>query len=65
MAKLPGGNAAVVEVSKLTRYLLDAGHPKGAAKAKFLQSFGFSSQRLEDARHAFLEHAREHDVSGV
>ena len=65
MAKLPGLDAAVVEDAKLTGYLLDAGHARGAAKAKFLLSFGFSVQRPDEARQAFLEHARQNDVSDM
>ena len=65
MAKLPGLDAAVVEDAKLTGYLLHAGHPKGAAKAKFLVSFGFSLLRLDEVREAFLAHARQNDVSGM
>ena len=65
VANLPNIDAAVVEDAKLTGYLLDAGHPKGAAKAKFLVSFGFSVQRPDEVREAFLEHAHRNDVSGV
>lgn len=65
MAKLPNIDAAFVDDAKLTGYLLDAGHPKGAAKAKLLASFGFSLLRPDEARQAFLEHARQNDISGV
>ncbi|MFM9938770.1 MAG: DUF6883 domain-containing protein [Hyphomicrobiaceae bacterium] len=65
MAKLPNIDAAVVEDAKLIDYLLNPAHPRGAAKARFLASFGFSSARPDEARAAFLEHARQHDVSGT
>lgn len=65
MAKLPNIDATIVADAKLTGYLLDSGHPKGAAKAKFLASFGFSLLRPDEVRQAFLEHARQNDVSGV
>ncbi len=65
MAKLPNIDAAIIEDGKLTGYLLDAGHPKGAAKAKFLVNFGFSVQRPDEVHEAFLEHARQNDVSSV
>ncbi len=63
MAKLPDLDAAVVEDGKLTGYLLDLSHPRGAAKARFLLAFGFAPERPDEARRAFLEHARQHDIS--
>lgn len=63
MAKLPDLDAAVVEDAKLTDYLLDLSHPRGAAKARFLMAFGFAPERPDEAREAFLEHARQHEVS--
>jgi hypothetical protein len=65
MAKLPVIDAAVVEDAKLTGYLLDPSHPRGAAKARFLITFGFAPERPDELRAAFLEHARQNDVSGV
>ena len=63
MAKLPAFGDAVVEDTKLTDYLLDLSHPRGAAKAQFLMAFGFSPERLDEAREAFLEHVRQNEVS--
>lgn len=63
VSKLPGIDAAVVEDAKLTEYLLNPAHPRGAAKAQFLAGFGFASDRPEAARQAFLEHARQHEIS--
>ncbi|MEZ5842770.1 MAG: hypothetical protein R3D27_03445 [Hyphomicrobiaceae bacterium] len=63
MAKLPNIDAAVVEDAKLVGYLLDLTHHRGAAKARFLAGFGFSAERPDEAREAFLEHARRHDVA--
>ena len=65
MAKLPAIDAAVVEDAKLTEYLLDLAHPRGAAKARFLIAFGFAPERPDEAREAFLEHALQNDVAGV
>lgn len=62
MVKLPNIDAAVIEDAKLIDYLLNPAHPWGAAKARFLESFGFSSARPDEARAAFQEHARRHDI---
>jgi hypothetical protein len=63
VAKLPNIDAAIVEDAKLTEYLLNPAHPRGAAKARFLARFGFDAAHPELARAAFLEHARQHDIS--
>jgi hypothetical protein len=63
VAKLPNFDAAIVEDAKLTEYLLDPAHPRGAAKANFLALLGFSPERPQQARDAFLEHARQYDFS--
>jgi hypothetical protein len=53
VAKLPNIDAVIVEDAKLTEYLLNPAHPRGAAKANFLARFGFSAERPEQAREAF------------
>jgi len=63
VAKLPNIEEAVVQDAKLTEYLLNPAHPRGAAKASFLARFGFDAGRPELARAAFLEHARQYDIS--
>ena len=48
--KLPGGNRAVTETSKIQDYLLSTSHPIGRFKARFFTSLGYTSndwQRLE------------------
>lgn len=62
MTKLPNIERAIVEDTKLANYLLALGHPRGAAKARFLMSFGFSPERPEELRAAFLAHAGQNDV---
>jgi hypothetical protein len=62
VAKLPHIDSAVVEDAKLTDYLLALHHPRGAAKARFLMSFGFSQDRPEALRAAFLAHAGQAEV---
>src|SRR5262249_40746814 len=48
MAQLPNIDRAVVSDDKLTGYLLNHAHPRGAAKARFLASFGFAVERLAE-----------------
>lgn len=40
--KLPNRERAVIELSKLTEYLLNIEHPRGGAKARLLIRFGYS-----------------------
>ena len=63
MAYLPEIDAAVVADAKLVDYLLNSAHPRGAAKARFLEAFGFSPLRPEELRRALLEHARQNEIS--
>ena len=64
MAKLPNIGAAVVEDAKLTDYLLNAEHPRGRAKARFLAGYGFTLTALPILRDALLAHAAANEVSG-
>ena len=41
--KLPAADRAVVELTKLTDYLLNAGHPDNGGKARFFEALGFSA----------------------
>jgi hypothetical protein len=48
--KIPNGDRAIIEPSKLTEYLLNIEHKRGGSKAKLLIQFGYSPenwQRLE------------------
>jgi hypothetical protein len=47
MAKLPNAHLAYVEPEKLSGYLLNSRHIRGAAKARFFATFGFSSASPE------------------
>jgi hypothetical protein len=40
---LPAADRAVVELTKMTEYLLNAGHPDNGGKARFFESCGFSA----------------------
>lgn len=48
--KIPRGDRAIIEQSKITEYLLNTEHERGGSKAKKLLRFGYSSdswQQLE------------------
>ena len=63
--KLPNAEQALVEDAKLVGYLLNPDHPHGVHKARYLGRFGFTSDDLDTARSALLEHGRSHDVARV
>jgi hypothetical protein len=63
MAKLPNIEQALVEDAKLTAYLLNPAHPRGAAKARFLMSFGFTASEWRRLRDAIIEHARDNEIA--
>lgn len=65
MAKLPNIDAAFVEDAKLTDYLLNPAHSRGAAKSRFLESFGFSRSDLSVLRDALVAHATANDVASA
>jgi hypothetical protein len=65
MAKLANIEAAVVEDAKLDGYLLNPAHPRGAAKARFLESFGFTRSDLAVLRDALTAHATANDVASA
>jgi hypothetical protein len=61
--KLPGGAAAIVEVSKLRNYCLDPYHPRGRHKARvFLSALGMGQDDAELFRAALLHAARDEDA---
>jgi hypothetical protein len=60
--KLPNADLAIVERDKLIDYLLNAVHPKGASKARFFESFGFSVYDWGVLSESLRQHARENEV---
>lgn len=46
--KLPNGQNAQIDASKLAGYLLSETHPVGRAKARFFRSVGFSLGNVDD-----------------
>ena len=61
--KLPGGDNAIVEISKLRDYCLDPHHPRGRHKARvFLSALGLGEADAEFLRANLLEAARGGDA---
>jgi hypothetical protein len=61
--KLPGCEAAVVEIAKLRDYCLDPRHPRGRHKARvFLSALGLGQRDANYLRTALLDAAREGDA---
>ena len=61
--KLPGGAAAIVEISKLRDYCLDPRHPRGRHKARvFVSTLGLGQGDAELLRSALLDAAREDEA---
>ena len=64
---VPNANRAIIAGDKLTAYLLNMSHKRGAAKARLLLSLGYRSdaaQVLESdlrAQHLSLEVTRTHE----
>lgn len=61
--KLPGGERAYVDMTKLRDYCLDPMHPRGRHKARaFAARLGLTSARAGALRDALLAAARENDA---
>jgi hypothetical protein len=63
MARLPHLYRAVVAEDKIVNYLLSVRHSSGRAKARFLESFGFSAQNWRALRDALIAHATINDIT--
>jgi hypothetical protein len=61
--KLPNYQNAVVEETKITKYLLSDVHTSGKGKAQFFTHFGFSIEQWENLANALLQHAKEHEIT--
>jgi hypothetical protein len=57
MSLLPHLDRLQIAEAKLTNYLLDAHHPDGGSKAKFLMLFGFRRDEPDVLRSALATHA--------
>ena len=62
-ARLPNADHAFVEPEKLANYLLDADHPEGGPKWRFLKRFGFQIDQPDTLEASLLAYARQNDFS--
>lgn len=61
--KLPGGDDAIVQISKLRDYCLDPHHPRGRHKSRvFAATLGLAQADAEFLRVALLRSARDADA---
>ncbi len=60
--KLPNKQQAIVEVSKITDYLLNDAHELGKHKATFFKAFGFEDQKASIFQEALEKHAQNQPV---
>jgi hypothetical protein len=60
--KLPGGEAAIVDIRKLTEYCLNPEHPRGKHKARVFAMLGFTMENAHDLRTALLTAAAGGDA---
>ena len=55
--KMPGGDAAIVDLRKLTGYCLNPEHPRGKHKARVFAPLGFTAENADELRAALLKAA--------
>ncbi len=61
--RLPGGDAAMIEVAKIREYCLSATHVRGKHKARVFQAaLGLSADDAEELQRALTEAARNADA---
>lgn len=61
--KMPGGDAAIVDLEKLTAYCLSPEHPRGKHKARvFATALGFTAENADQLRTALLTAAAMADA---
>lgn len=64
-SRLPGAECAVVEQTRVERYLLDPAHKDGGSKAKFFLARGFQTSSWQDFARALETHARSNPVTQI
>jgi uncharacterized protein DUF6883 len=52
--KMPSGDAALVDLRKLTGYCLNPEHPRGKHKARVFAALGFTAENADKLRAALL-----------
>jgi hypothetical protein len=58
----PGGDAAIVDLEKLTGYCLNTDHPRGKHKARVFATLGFTGENAHELRAALLKAAATVDA---
>ena len=54
-----------IPTAKVTGYLLNLDHARGASKARFFVAFGFRPEHPEPLFDALLEHGNMNDIVGI
>jgi hypothetical protein len=62
---LPHGANALVERDKITKYLMNLGHPEGSAKARFFLAMGFRTEEWQVLADALLRVATDGNAAEV
>src|SRR5206468_12341406 len=60
--RMPGGDAALVDLKKLTGYCLNPEHPRGKHKARVFATLGFTFENASELRAALLIAATSGDA---
>jgi hypothetical protein len=63
MVAVPNADRAVVDLAKVSGYLLSRAHPVGRAKATFFCQFGFREDAPAELVQALLVHVRDNAVA--
>jgi hypothetical protein len=61
--KIPNGDQAIIESSKITEYLLNTDHQRGGSKARLLIQFGYSLANWEKLEEDIRRFHLEQDVN--
>lgn len=59
---LPNKEKCTVQKEKIVDYLLNENHDIGKSKARFFQSFGFSTDSFENLKAALIEHGQNRPI---
>jgi predicted transcriptional regulator len=61
--KLPNRENALIEISKITEYLLNINHERGGDKARLLIEFGYSRENWQQLENDIRQYHLEADVT--
>jgi len=59
---LPNKEKCIVQKDKIISYILNENHDIGKSKARFFQSFGFSTDSYEILQTALIEHGQNRPI---